>query len=595
MLNYSLKLARSFSKQAGAALIFMTFILALGMAAYVMKVANTTAVEYDKVAKTNNALQQAKSALIAWAVSNNNSPGEMPWPDRNTDSDYEGDSPYDGKSDCVTTTFQYSYLIGQLPIYGQTNPCVAPQTGLGANYRDADGNRLWYAVSRNLVYDYENSEHPVINPGMINAPYTDFPYLRQTGTTAYPWLTVYRVNSDGTTTLISDRVAAVIMSPGQALDGQDREGAPGAIDFLDSITVGGFTYSNRGYATADEDFFIVEENSISSTFNDRLVYITIDELMDAVSLRAASEAKTQLKNYKTSTGFYPYASTLGVDEYYQRDNQYYGFLPTGTTPSQSPVSCTVTYTSGNASSSSCAFSVLGNVEFTRTTGTFTGTTGTGCTRTNSNRTCRCDVTSGSSRCNGAGGRRFTCTATGCSTTGTLPGSYVFNGTFTFATGTPTALKPNAVSGICSGCGTNTISCSSTSAASGTFSYDNSAVAPFNSASTNSLLPAWFTNNLWQKYLFYTVAADCTSGQDCASPDLVVGSKSQVQAALIAAGKPIISSPFASKGSAQSHSASSCAVNNFLDSAENTNMDLIFEATNKSRNSAFNDQSVIVLP
>src|SRR3972149_1749447 len=151
-MHYNLKklfqpLSSSF-KQRGAALIFIVFILGLGIAAYTIKVFNTASMQSQQDQKTLQTLGEAKKALIAWAVSHPNTPGQMPWPDRN------GDGDYDGNSDCVSTAFQYSYLLGQLPIVGQTNPCVSPQTGVGGDWRDAQGNRLWYAVSRNLVRSY---------------------------------------------------------------------------------------------------------------------------------------------------------------------------------------------------------------------------------------------------------------------------------------------------------------------------------------------------------------------------------------------------------------------------------------------------------
>lgn len=147
--------------QQGMALILIAFIVGLGASAMMYKMFNASSLQDQQDEKTMQVLSEAKSALIAWAVSHPNSPGMMPWPDRNTDLDFDGDSAYDGKSDCVTSSFQSSYLLGQLPWRAQSNPCVTPHTGLGADYRDAQGNRLWYAVSRNLVRDYENSEYPV--------------------------------------------------------------------------------------------------------------------------------------------------------------------------------------------------------------------------------------------------------------------------------------------------------------------------------------------------------------------------------------------------------------------------------------------------
>jgi len=264
--------------QRGMVLILIAFIIGLGAAAFMFKMFNASSLQVEQDKQTMLELNAAKQALIAWAVAHPNSPGMMPWPDRNTDLDFDGDSAYDGKSDCVTTTFQPSYLLGQLPWRAQSNPCVMPHTGLGADFRDAQGNRLWYAVSRNLIRDYQNSEYPIINPGMANPPHAVTPYLRQGGTDSYPWLKVLDRNGN----LVSDRVAAVIISPGSPLDGQDRSSlAPDASQYLDTVRIGAATFKNSDAALVDEDFIMGEDSrNVSSNdaslnqpyyFNDKLV------------------------------------------------------------------------------------------------------------------------------------------------------------------------------------------------------------------------------------------------------------------------------------------------------------------------------------
>src|SRR5450830_914534 len=112
------------NSQSGAALILIAFILGLGVTAYLIKAMNATTIAQQQDDKTYKALADAKAALIAWAVSYKYNPGEMPWPDRN------GDGNYDGSSDCVASTFQYSYLLGQLPSLPSTSPCLDPNNGL---------------------------------------------------------------------------------------------------------------------------------------------------------------------------------------------------------------------------------------------------------------------------------------------------------------------------------------------------------------------------------------------------------------------------------------------------------------------------------
>ncbi len=606
--------------QQGAVLILMAFILGLGTVVYLLKAFDAASLQAKQDAKTYQTLKEAKAALIAWAVNHPNTPGLMPYPDRN------GDGNYDNTSDCYASnvSFNTQFTLGRLPLFQNDPNCITHDTidlsgvhdvsaasGLGEDFRDGAGERLWYEVSSNLLHDYKstgphsNGTSPVINPDIVNNP-------------SYPWFVVRDRNG----VVISNRVAAVIISAGAPVGAQDRSsGIADANQYLDKIVMAdGTPYKNYGYqvlgVTPVQEFIIGDDLRLVAKsdptyknqsiepyyYNDKLVYITIDELMAALSRRVAAEAKVQLVNYKSATatssppGYYPYASAMVSVEYYQKSNQYTGFLPIQQPVQTSPKSCSVTYANVNSSSAVCDFSSITNVEFTRTSGTFTSVTGTGCSRINSNKTCSCAITSGSSRCNGSSGRRFTCTTSGCSTAGTLPGSYVFKGVFSFTT-SPKNVKANSFSGACSGCGdnTNTATCAYTATTpSGSFSYSvTTTPAAFNSATTSSVLPAWFIANSWQDYLFYAVSSNCTYGQLCNAPDINVGSKSSIQAMIAATGAPIVSVPFAVKGSAQSHSG--CDVKEYLDSTENTNLDVKFEANNKLKASNYNDQTFVVAP
>lgn len=675
-------------REKGLALLGIVFLLGIATTAYVLYSLNASELKIEREKITIQALSEAKSSLIAWAVSNPTQPGMLPYPDRGDDPDG-----YDGKSDCYTATLDGNYdkLLGRLPWQSADNGNCTNSTfisGMGSNIKDGSGTPLWYAVSRNLVYPYLDNTFPVINPGMINSPNAaTAPYQRNGGTTAYPWLRVF----DKKGQLVSDRVAAIIIAPGVAIGDQDRSTAnPNATQYLDSFTLTASVgaKSNRTYAFPDEDFYMGEDvQNISITdntyvrpyeFNDKLVYITIDELMVAVEKRAATEAKSALNKYKAANGYFPHPASIGIGEYFGNFSILQGFLPTQQS-SQAAASCSVTYTSANSSSASCPFPSITNVQFRRSSGTFTSTTGTGCFRINSNTTCQCtSAVTSTARCNGTGGRRFTCNSAGnCSTTGTLPGTYTFNGVFSYASGTPATIRPNtftSTSGmLCSGCGGNTISCTASSANSGSFSYTPSTdialsnhlsiasstisgsniitttssfssitvgmpvegtgipmgttvssipnsttliltnPASITSASPTSIkfgyLPNWFTYNKWQDYLYYVVSNNCVSGGfNCstAMPQLTVGTRTGVQALLIATGNPIIAPfPFASKGSAQSQP--SCTADDYLDSVENNDFDIdtnadaildiptVFDATNTLHSNSYNDQTVIVAP
>ncbi|HSH73653.1 MAG TPA: hypothetical protein VK974_11410 [Methylophilaceae bacterium] len=544
-------------KQQGAVLILMMFIIGLAVAAYTLKAFNAASLQSQQDEQTMQVLGEAKQALIAWAVSHPINPGQLPFPDRSTGGGY------DGKSDCYTGTFQYSFLLGRLPLIGQSNPCINPHTGVGGDWLDAQGNRLWYAVSRNLVHEYQApSSDPVINPSIINNP-------------NYQWLQVLDRNGN----LISNRVAAVIISPGEPLGGQDRSSSTaGASEYLDSFMIGAATYSNRGYATDDEDFIFGEDGRHLSAsditfqrpyyFNDKLIYITVDELMEALEHRSALTARQALINYKNWTSNYPHAAMLGsTNNHSCISSNLKGFLPT---ESKNPL-CSCNW--GSSRSCKCAFTDVDSISFTKTSGAaFSASYSVGaCTRLSST-TCSCN---GAGSCSSSTATtNFTCLTDG-SCTSTVNGSYTFYGAFNGATG---GCSLNSSPGCPTG-NNNSVSCSST----GGLSFLGCAEPPFNSIITNSALPAWFSRNKWQDYIYYD-----------ASLTITVGNRAGIEALLISTGASIINAPFAaSKNAAQTKP--SCSSADYLDSIENANGDNVYDRVGVPRSSSYNDKSFIISP
>lgn len=561
-INFASKSYKSISNQKGIALLLFVFALILVVLAYTVKTLNSNDVQARQNEKTLIALSDAKLALIAWVVSHPNTPGLLPYPDRNADA-----GGYDGLSDCPGGATLPSHLIGRLPWRGgDYNDCSNLLGGLGKEFLDASNEPLWYAVSENMVHIYSPSGDPTINPSIIDNP----PYGA--------WLTVYDKNGQ----LISDRVAAVIIAPGAPLDDQDRSGGiADATNYLDTFNLqaGGGAKSNRFYASADEDFYMGEDsrnvwsdNTIYQQpyyFNDKLVYITIDELMVEIEKRVTGEARKALQKYYANQSSYPHAAKLGATTNYSCDgSSFKGFLPIES--KNTSCSCTTT------SDCTCSFSNVSSTTFTRNSGSY-GTSGTraptGACTVPASDTCSCTGAGTCKRNNAAAATQFSCDAAGACTS-TVAGTYTFSGTF------------NARSGLCTipldspGC-TSTIA--ATCSGVGTFAFDACSDQPFNSVTTNSQLPTWFTANKWQDYIYY----DATSG-------LTVGAKTGVQALLVSSGSSIITSPYAaSKLSAQSRP--SCSLAEYLDSVENTNNDGIFDAVNTTRKSIYNDQMFIVAP
>lgn len=575
---------KSITKQKGAVVILMAFIIGLALLAYLLHAFDPARLRLEQDKKTMQTLNEAKQALIAWSVSHQYTPGQMPWPDRHLDPLI-----YDGSSDCVTTAFQYSYLLGQLPSQPDTSPCLDPNNGLnvylglstypslGQEFRDAQGNRLWYAVSRNLVRDHATSTNPVINPNIISAP-------------TYQWLQVLDRNGN----LVSDRVAAVILAPGEALDGQNRAGAADASQFLDRFQIGAAVFNNRGYATDDEDFIIGDNGRNLSAndptyvkpynFNDKLVYVTIDELMAALEKRVGEQVRSSLKIYQDTNGYYPYAAQLGTTTNFACELTTVAGT-TGLTSGFLPVdnqSCSYTRTSPNTSLI-CTESIFDantsgvvSVRFDRTSGgTFSATSSGLCTLNSSSR-CTC---TGAGTC-GDIASRLTCTTTNCTSIGMMGSYRLTSGKFRQrSAGCAQTTFPTKTATNCSN-SNSVITCNTSNG-----SFSSCGNNPF-----GTLLPSWFKDNLWQNYVYYQMTQP-------ASLTITVGNKA-TEAIVVTAGRLIDAAPFALSKTpvpAAQVRPSCNTLNNYLDSVENSNGDAVYDATSKQSNAAYNDQTFVVTP
>ena len=540
-------------KQKGAVLILMAFIIGLGVLAYLLHAFDPARLKLEQDKKTMQTLNEAKQALIAWSVSHPLHPGQMPFPDRNLDGNY------DGNSDCNSpvSTFDYRFLLGKLPVIGQTNPCVSPQEGLAEDFKDAEGNRLWYAVSRNLTHIYENNpvtllHNPVINPDIVlypqnNPDSNNYPAI-QPEVRSYPWIKVL----DGNGVLLSDSVAVVIIAPRGVLGVQNRSvAAPSASQYLDSFVMGSTPYSNSNYLIPNQEFVIGEDlHHIADSdtrfvrpyyFNDKLVYITIAELMAALNNRAASEASLLLNQYKSKTGQFPYAAPLDarLDSHISSGASQKGLLPIDATDvcgCESQFKCT------------CSFKPISRVTFTRGSGTWAARSGA-CTRYSAN--CNCD---GAGSCTN-GSDYFTCDADGaCDHNITGSNSFIYT--------VPNYADIKVISGGC---------------------YISGKQAICNDIANLQIgldVPAWFKDNLWSDFLYYEWSS---------TSSLKIGSRDGITALLIAAGPNITNE----LGHVQARP--SLFINDYLDSLENTNNDQQFESSSKQKTINYYDQTFIVAP
>ncbi len=291
--------------QRGAALLVILTILVLLTSAILLdQLSASVQPSPSRDPGSVEQLARAKEALIAWAASHPDTPGLLPFPDRNDDATAN----YDGAADCVAPgAIAPGHLLGSFPIRGEQGGCAA-NIPMSMDVEDSAGERLWYAVSQNLVRGGGG--------GPVN------PDIRDLG--AHPWITVR--DALGNVILDPDTglalpIAAVIIAPGAALPGQDRSAAaPAATHFLDSLVVGANTYLNSdadgcsdvACGTPGEEFIINANPQPGDNFNDRLVYITVEELMRAVEDRVIGEAANALKAYRSSNpgDYYPWMSTF---------------------------------------------------------------------------------------------------------------------------------------------------------------------------------------------------------------------------------------------------------------------------------------------
>src|ERR1039457_4735718 len=183
-------------RQRGLALLVMVIVLILGSTFFLVKQLNSTALRLQRTAVSTNVLAQAKDALIGFAATNSNQPGELPCPDLN--------SPYTPGSNPPVAN----------PLAGTaTSPCTYANQRIGRlpwktlglpDLRDASGERLWYALSANFLN----------MPGstLINSDTAGTLNLNGNPPRSSPYTAMSLANS----------IVAIVIAPGAAVGGQIR-------------------------------------------------------------------------------------------------------------------------------------------------------------------------------------------------------------------------------------------------------------------------------------------------------------------------------------------------------------------------------------
>ena len=281
------------TKQQGLALILflITALTVAGGSFFItaQRIKNSS-IQIDST--THKALAAAKQTLIAYSTSytpddDMEELGRLPYPDRSDDP-----GGLDGMSDCVSygagppsaPINNFNLLLGHLPWLGTEPPCPGPNSPINFDLKDSAGERLWYAVAPHMVPHQDNAvfSPDILDPGAANQ-----------------WITIYDENG-----LVSDRVAFVILSAGTAHTGQNRN-SNAISNYLDSFSVAGVGTVNN----YDTDLTFVKAAK-SENFNDKLIYVTIDELLPLIQKRVLLDIRSLLNTYRLANGFYPYPAQL---------------------------------------------------------------------------------------------------------------------------------------------------------------------------------------------------------------------------------------------------------------------------------------------
>lgn len=266
----------------------------------------------------------ARDALLGYAVGNiadSGRPGQLPAPDTLQDNNYNGNANNGGCLDGTAVNGQPALSGGNanLRCLGKLPWKTLGISSDGVDEYDATGIVPWYGVSANLAAT--NTCLTYLNPGTVAATPVAFACPSNTGP-PFPWLKV----CDQTGRLLSDRVAFVVIVPGEPLTTAGRTQTrkridltpplPQPSDYLDAIPLpagwSGLPAAQRctTYDNAALSNEFVTADALNG-FNDRLLFVTIDELMARVENRVAQQAREALVSYQAAYGRYPWLAPIG--------------------------------------------------------------------------------------------------------------------------------------------------------------------------------------------------------------------------------------------------------------------------------------------
>ncbi len=294
------------SRQQGVILLMIVVVAVLAFISYIASRQSLVDIQLQRQDRTQQALQQAKQAIIAYAVNypeikttaTIRGPGYLLCPD--TDNDGIAENSCNG-----------SATVGRLPWL---------TLGLG-DIRDGDNERLWYAVSEN--YDYTSSP---ANKRMNTATTGNITLRNSDGSILF----------DGAS---ANALVAVVISPGTVLrrdDGVQQNRGPGnnaPVDYLDNVNG---VEDNAGFSQNGQNGFItgpVLDANGQVLVNDRFATVRYDDIMAPVHQRVYAEVRQALAGYLAGCGQYPPATPfdaqqkLKAGDYRSKAGTFQGNLP----------------------------------------------------------------------------------------------------------------------------------------------------------------------------------------------------------------------------------------------------------------------------
>lgn len=652
-------------------LIVLSIVLigGVGLLAIVAGRSTSEARLAESARQSEDMLSQAKDALLAYLVQKTDGGqgtrlGNLPIPDAVNSSGTT--ITFDGKSDsrCLSGT-SATGLTAVLPstsILRANQRCLGKFPWVDVPLRVGDveahdplGQVPWLAISPNLNYwdgclRRTNSD---LGAWTFSAGATACPAIDNT--IPYPWMTV--VDAQGN--VLSNRVAAVLIAPGAPIQTTGRNqirtaATPGfAGDYLDAIAVPlgctstcAVTFDNANLSNTfiqippGTRFPANAENAgLAGTpltsFNDQLLYITVDEIIERLERRVLAEMKAALEAFQSkpvgSTATLglpwavPYSTATNNGVFNATSGTHVGMFPFFATPLGSPP-VGFTAPSGNQTGYQWNITSLQAVRACKQVSTtpprwanlaqgsasepsVLAGSGTGLATWRGTRGIRILTAGGVVISSFA--KTFSLWASEADCSGATPPSGIATDTYV-VTRSITAFEfeclvapsisyalaaPGGVQTYNWSCPTNsnlttgvTVSdtLSSVVPASASYGLPTNGAVNMNQLRYQPIMPAWFYYDEWYKTAFYavgpSVAPGVTPGCGGAS-SLTVGSRSGVNALLVQAG-----------GSLSAAARPTLPPTDYLEGKNATAAaDCAFEDTSKLRSSNYNDRLMVVSP